>query len=173
MQGNEADVSVVPGVVVVSADEIASRITSSTLARWDEETPSLATDRLDLMLRLSRTAQLDPVGIEWLPSLALNEVPPSLVEYGVDPQDSLERNAFRLLTSTFRFGGTRYGEAARGKRLPDAVLEWPDGSATSALLDCKAASSGYLMDADHSYDLFTIGRDSLRSLRKTAGRSNT
>ena len=77
--------SVVPGVVVVSADEIASRITSSTLARWDEETPSLATNRLDLMLRLSRTAQLDPVGIEWLPSLALNEVPPSLVEYGVAP----------------------------------------------------------------------------------------
>jgi hypothetical protein len=149
VQGADANLSVVPGVTVVSAEEIAERITSSSLARWDEEQPSIATDRLDLMLRLSSTALGDPVGIEWLPSLALNELPPSLVECGIEPQDLLERKAFRLLTATFRFGGMRYGESARGKRLPDAVLDWPDGSATSALLDCKAASSGYVMDADH------------------------
>jgi hypothetical protein len=144
-----SDLSVVPGVTVVSTDEIAERIMSSALVRWDEERPSLAIDRLDLMLRLSSTALLDPVGIEWLPSLALNELPSLLVEHGIEPQDLLERKTFRLLTTTFRFGGVRYGESARGKRLPDAVLDWPDGSPTSALLDCKAASSGYRMDADH------------------------
>jgi hypothetical protein len=145
----DSAIAVVPGVMVVSAEEVAERITTSTLARWDEDRPSLAIDHLDLMLRLSSTASLDPIGIEWLPSLALNEMPPSLVEYGVEPQDLLERKAFRLLTTSFRFDGTRYGESARGKRLPDAVLHWPDGSVTSALLDCKAASSGYRMEADH------------------------
>lgn len=148
-QGSDDALVVVPGVTVISADEIAERIVSSALVRWDEDRPALATDRLHLMLRLASTALLDSVGIEALPSLALNEVPPSLVEYGIEPQDLLERKAFRLLTASFRFGGIRYGESARGKRLPDARLDWPDGSPTSALLDCKAASSGYLMDSDH------------------------
>lgn len=143
------DLTMIPAVTVVSAEEIAERITRSALARWEADRPSIATDRLDLVLRLSSTALLDPVGIEWLPSLALNEVPPSLVEYAIEPQDLLERKAFRLLTSTFRFRGVRYGEATRGRRLPDAVLDWPDDSVTSALLDCKAASSGYAMEADH------------------------
>lgn len=147
--GVDGELTVVSGITVIAGDEIAERITSSALVRWDEDRPSLATDRLDLMLRLASTALLDPVGIQDLPPLALNELPPALVEYGIEPQDLLERKAFRLLTATFRFGGVRYGESARGKRLPDAVLDWPDGSATSALLDCKAASSGYLMDSDH------------------------
>ena len=138
-----------PGLTVVSAEEVAERITSSALVAWDEDRPSLAIDRLDLMLHLASTAMVDPVGIEWLPSLALNELPPALVEYGIQPQDLFERKTFRLLTATFRFGGVRYGESARGKRLPDAVLEWPNGSTTSALLDCKAASSGYRMQSDH------------------------
>ncbi len=138
-----------PGLTIMSAGEFVDRITSSALVRWEADQPSLAIDRLDLMLHLSRTALVDPVGIEWLPSLALNELPPALTEYGIEPQDLLERKSFRLLTATFRFGGDRYGEAFRGKRLPDAVLHWPDGSPTSALLDCKAASSGYRMDADH------------------------
>lgn len=142
------DLFVEPPVAIISADEIAERITSSTLVRWDEELPSVATDRVELMLRLANTALVDPVGIQWLPSLALNEVPTSLVEHCVEPQDLFERKAFRLLTSTFLFRGVRHGESERGKRLPDAVLDWPDGSPTSALLDCKSASSGYRMSAD-------------------------
>ena len=138
-----------PGLTVMSAEEFVERIISSALVRWDEDRPSLAIDRLDLMLQLSSTLMVDPIGIEWLPSLALNELPPALVDYGFEPQDLLERKSFRLLTATFRFGGLRYGESARGKRLPDAILYWPDGSPTSALFDCKAASSGYRMESDH------------------------
>ena len=146
---HDAELDVDPGVTVLSAAGIADRIIASSLVRWDADRPSLATERLDLILRLSSTAVLDPVGIEWLPSLALNELPTQLAESGIEPQDLLERKAFRLLTATFRFGGVRYGESARGKRLPDAVLHWPDGGNIAALVDCKAASSGYLMDADH------------------------
>ena len=144
----DSDLTPRPGVTIVSDHELSQRITSSALARWDEDRPSLATDRLDLMLRLSHKSLIDPVGIEWLPSLALNELPPSLEGYEVEPQDLFERKSFRLLTATFRFGGTRYGESRRGQRLPDAVLDWPDGSTTSALFDCKAASSGYRMTSD-------------------------
>ena len=138
-----------PGLTVMSAEEFVERIISSALVRWDDDRPSLAIDRLDLMLQLSCTSMVDPVGIEGLPSLALNELPPALAEYGFRPQDLLERKSFRLLTATFRFGGLRYGESARGRRLPDAVLHWPDGSPTSALFDSKAASSGYRMESDH------------------------
>lgn len=150
VQGTEdPQLAIVPGVTVVSAHELVERITASALVRWEEDYPSIATDRLELILRLSGAPLLDSVGIEPLPSLAVNELPPSLVEYSFEPQDLLERKAFRLLTATFRFGGVRYGESARGQRLPDAVLYWPDGSPSAALLDCKAASSGYLMDSDH------------------------
>jgi hypothetical protein len=90
---------------------------------------------------------LDPVGIRWLPTLALNELPPEIAGLGHAPQDLLERMTFRLLTLALRFGGERLGEAQRGHRLPDAVLRWDRGKA--ALLDCKAARDGYVMDADH------------------------
>jgi hypothetical protein len=56
---------------------------------------------------------------------------------------------FRLFTSCPRFGGQRYGEAERGKRLPDAVLKASGIDHYSILLDCKASAEGYMMDADH------------------------
>ena len=96
-------------------------------------------------------ALLDPVGIRWLPTLALNELPVELFSQTVPPQDLLERMTFRLLTTTFRFGGERHGEAARGERLPDSTLTWPAAAdeRLAALVDCKATSDGYTMTSDH------------------------
>jgi hypothetical protein len=170
VQGAEDKLSIVQGVKVVAAAEVADRIVGSALVSWDEDRPSLATDRLEVTLRLAGSSLLDPVGLQWLPSLALNELPPALVNCGIEPQDLLERKAFRMLTASFRFGGIRYGEAARGKRLPDAVLDWPDGSNTSALLDCKAASSGYVMDADHLLRFINYW-ESLGPILEDAGRN--
>lgn len=138
-----------PGVVVIPPAATSDRITASSLARWVQERPSVAVDRLELTLQLASTTLLDPVGIQWLPSLALNELPSALADTQVEPQDLLERKTFRLLTATFRFGGVRYGESARGKALPDSVLHWPDGSGVAVMVDCKAASSGYTMTSDH------------------------
>ena len=167
-----AENAIIPdGLHVVPPAELASRIARSSLVEWDEATPTPALERLELFLGLADTAALlDPVGIQWLPSLALNELPPQLIGIEVEPEVLLERKAFRLLTACFRFGGTRFGEKRRGERLPDAVLDWPDGSSTSAILDCKAAGSGYRMDSDHllrfeeywerlSGDLSENGRD--------------
>ena len=137
-------------VRVVSPGELVSRIVGSSLTIWDEGRPRLAVDRLELALRLTEQARtIDPVGIEWLPALALNEMPERIADLDATPQDLLERKAFRLLTASYRFGGVRYGEASRGQRLPDAVLTWPSGAPTAAMLDCKAASEGYRMTADH------------------------
>jgi hypothetical protein len=138
------------GVHIVTAAEFADRVVRSPLVRWDDAGPEVAPDRVELLMKLDETAALlDPVGIRWLPSAALNELPPDLASRDLAPQDLLERKAFRILTAVFCFGGLRYGESARGKRLPDSVLFWPDGSPTSALVDCKAASSGYRMEPDH------------------------
>jgi len=137
------------GVHIISPGDTAMRIISSPLAGWDSGGPSVAIDRLDLLLRLEGAKVVDRIGIEWLPAVAFNELPPALIESSIEPQDLLERKCFRLLTATFLFDGERFGEAARGKRLPDAVIRWPDGSECSALVDCKAAASGYMMEADH------------------------
>lgn len=142
-------ISVPHGIHVIPPIDTALRIVGSPLATWDADGPAVAVDRLDLVLQLEQSSFSDRIGIQWLPSVALNELPPALIEAGVEPQDVLERKAFRLLTAAFLFDGVRYGEAARGKRLPDAVLHWPDGSPCSALVDCKAASSGYTMTGDH------------------------
>lgn len=144
-----ASIAPPPGVVFIPPAATADRITSSALATWEDSRPSLAIDRLDLALRLAEVRILDPVGIQWLPTLALNELPSILVDAQAEPQDLLEKKAFRLMTSTFRFGGVRYGESRRGQALPDAVLHWADGSGTAAIVDCKAASSGYIMTSDH------------------------
>lgn len=135
-------------VHLIPPADTALRIVASPLASWDDG-PSVAVERLDLVLQLERANFSDRIGIQWLPSVALNELPPPLLDAGIEPQDVLERKTFRLLTATYLFDGIRYGEAARGKRLPDAVLHWPDGSPCSALVDCKAAANGYVMAADH------------------------
>ncbi len=138
------------GVHLVSPNEFANRITSSPIVEWIDDMPRVSVDRLGLLIALDElTGLLDPIGIQWLPSLALNELPAALATRDVQPQDLLERKTFRVMTASYRFGGVRYGEAERGKRLPDSVLHWPDGSPTSAIIDCKAASSGYRMDPDH------------------------
>lgn len=137
-------------VAVLGPNELAAQIERSPLAEWVDGKPSLAGSRLDAALTLPEAASLvDPAGIGWLPALALNELPIGLDHTDLQPQDVLEQKAFRILTSLLRFGGQRYGEARRGERLPDAVLWWQTGTGSAAMLDCKAASGGYQMAADH------------------------
>ena len=138
------------GVHLINATELASRIISSPFVEWDTGSPRVAPERLTLALELDHLAGLlDPVGIQWLPAVAFNELPSSLAASDIQPQDLLEQKTFRLLTATFLFDGERYGEARRGQPLPDALLHLPGGSMKSAILDCKAAASGYRMESDH------------------------
>lgn len=109
---------------------------------WPDRHPTPAYDRLSAQRDLDRDAfLLDPVGLRWLPALALNELPVELTGSALVPDAIFERLAFRLLTTALRFGGVRYGESARGQRLPDAVLTWPGPSRLLALMDCKAAAT--------------------------------
>jgi hypothetical protein len=139
-------------VGLVAPDELISRLERSALIAWPDRRPTPAYDRVDTARRLEDDAALlDPVGIRWLPTLALNELPPELQSHDVPPQDLLERMTFRLVTATFRFGGERHGEAERGVRLPDSTLTWPAGAPEriAALVDAKAAADGYTMTSDH------------------------
>lgn len=150
--GVEDDVVVPPQLSVVGPENLIKRLERTPLVGWTDDTPFPAYDRLDALSHLgSEAALLDPVGIRWLPVLALNEIPQELASHGATPQDLFERLAFRMLTSVFRFGGARHGEAARGQRLPDSVITWPERnpSRVAALFDCKAASHGYTMSSDH------------------------
>lgn len=141
-----------PQLSIITATDLIARLERSALIVWKDRTPSPAYHLLATQRTLDRDASfLDPVGIRWLPTLALNELPLDLREGGTEPQDALERIAFRLLTSVFRFGGERYGESRRGQRLPDALLTFhaKDLTQVGVLLDCKAAASGYTMGSDH------------------------
>ncbi|MCE9622306.1 MAG: hypothetical protein K8R99_08185 [Actinomycetia bacterium] len=162
-----------PNVSLVSATDIAREIERSTLVYWTDGTPSLARSRLQHLLALPEMARLvDPAGIAWLPALALNELPSDLNDLDVEPQDLLERKTFRILTGIVGFGGVRYGESRRGERVPDAVLTYPAGPEAVVMLDCKAASSGYHMIADHLLR-FEEYHDSLSPEWATQGRSFT
>lgn len=138
-------------VEVIGPEDLIERLERSSRVAWTQRRPAVAMDRLAHQRALFDEARkLDPVGMRWLPVVAHNEMPQELREAQDAPQDWLERLAFRILTHTFRFGGVRYGEAARGKRLPDALLRWPGGGdAIAAMLDCKASADGYTMTADH------------------------
>ena len=145
-------VAVPAGVDLVGPDALIARLERSALIAWPDRRPHPAYDRVGTLRRLEHDAALlDPVGIRWLPTLALNELPVELFVQNVPPQDLLERMTFRLLTATFRFGGERHGEAARGERLPDSTITWPAAAneRLAALVDCKAASDGYTMTSDH------------------------
>lgn len=136
-------------VMLVTPAELIARLERSTSIAWLDRTPRPAYEQVQLQRNLDRDAfLLDPVGMRWLPSLALHELPSELAGANIAAEDLLERIAFRLMTSPLRFGGERFGEAARGRRLPDAVLRWPGGGLPVALMDCKATSAGYTMDSD-------------------------
>ena len=144
--------TVLPRVAVIEPKALIARLERSALIAWPDGRPTPAYDRVGALRQLEGDAALlDPVGIRWLPTLALNELPVGLFSQSVSPQDLLERMTFRLMTATFRFGGDRHGEAARGERLPDSTLTWPAAAdePLAALVDCKAASEGYTMTSDH------------------------
>jgi len=167
-RGVAAGIGVPTGVMLVTPEMFIARLERSASIEWPDRTPRPASDRLALQRDLDRDAYLlDPVGLRWLPSLALNELPSDLAG-DMAPEDLLERVAFRLFTSALGFRGERFGEATRGHRLPDAVLRWPTPGHPAALLDCKAASSGYTMAADHLLR-FAEYAESLRDDLQAAG----
>ncbi len=136
-------------VQVLSAVAFERRLRESALVRWDEGRPEPNLGRIEEWWDLARTAAAhDPVGLRWLPTLAANRIPAELEATGQTADELFERIAFRLLTTVFRFSGERLGQAARGQRLPDALLYWPARStttSTSAFLDCKAYAGGFSM----------------------------
>jgi hypothetical protein len=92
-------------VAVLAPDELIARLERSPSVEWSPDAPRPAYERATAIRGLNRDAALlDPVGLRWLPVLALNEVPSELAGTGSPPQDLLERYAFRVLTATFRFG---------------------------------------------------------------------
>lgn len=148
--GVEDSVSIPSGVCLVSPDQIIARLERCPMIVWEADKPAPAYTRVAEQRELDQLAfLLDPVGLRWLPSLSRNEYPPDLKGQSASPDTLFERMTFRLFTSCLRFGGQRYGEAERGKRLPDAVLKAPGDDHYSVLLDCKASAEGYVMDADH------------------------
>jgi hypothetical protein len=132
-------------VQVVRADELVGHIRASALIEWRDGQPRPAQGRFELAKDLNHiAAALDPVGLRWLPTLALNQVPPELEGAG-GADELLEKIAFRILTTALRFDGRRLGARKRGQPVPDSVLRW---KSCAALLDCKAAQYGYRMNMD-------------------------
>lgn len=149
--GHSENLQIPARVTLVEPEEFIARLERCASIAWFGGAPAPAYDRMAVFRDLERTAALlDSVGLHWLPILALNELPIELTATGIAPQDLLERFSFRLLTATFRFAGEGYGEAARGERLADSLVRFPPCAPQfAALVDCKAASDGYSMDADH------------------------
>jgi hypothetical protein len=133
------------GMQLVRADEFILRLRASAVVSWTGGTPAPEASRFEQWADLAQTAAAhDPIGLRWLPTLAFNKIPADLSDVGKTADQLLERIAFRVLTTVFRFGGERLGETRRGERLPDAILFIP-ASGSAALLDCKAAGEGYTM----------------------------
>jgi hypothetical protein len=150
--GMTAGASPAPAVNVVSAHEFLARLERSALVSWNGGLPAPSYEMLASQQGLNREAALlDPIGLRWLPTLSLNELPPDLADVEIAPDKLFERVAFRLMTSSLRFGGERSGESTPGQRVPDATLLWPAASSAklAALFDAKAAGDGYTMTGDH------------------------
>lgn len=136
-----------PAVEVIRAARFVEQVRASALIEWEDGQPRPALERLALAYDLREIAvALDPVGLRWLPTLALNQVPHELEGRGT-ADELFEAITFRLLTTALRLSGRRLGAEHRGQRLPDSVVSWSlEGAHRAALVDCKAAQYGYRMD---------------------------
>jgi hypothetical protein len=154
-----------PAVQVVRAAELVGHIRASALIEWQDGQPHPAQGRFELAKDLNHlAAALDPVGLRWLPTLALNQVPHDLEGAG-GADELLEKIAFRILTTALRFDGRRLGTRRRGQPVPDSVLRW---KSYAALLDCKAAQYGYRMNMDDQRALVEY-YGALEEVEKNAG----
>ena len=140
-----------PGAIVrlVEPDELIERLRRSPWIAWPGRKPELVARFTSAQQLAQATASVDVVGIRWLPTLALDELPAEIADVQEAPQTVLERLAFRVLTTSLRFRGERLAASAHAARLPDAVLRWPAGNTAhdAALLASVAAADGYTMDA--------------------------
>lgn len=138
-------------VRLIEPEELIARLQRSALIAWPGRKPELAFEHLAGPRRLTQAAAMvDVVGIRWLPTLALDELPAEISDAGDAPQDVLGQITFRLLTSVFRFGGERFAASQGGAPLAHALLHWPAGNPMrdAALVVPVAAADGYVMDAD-------------------------
>jgi hypothetical protein len=72
-------ITIPPEVQVLGPEEIIDRLERSASIQWTDRHPSPASERLGLQRDLDRDAfLLDPVGLRWLPTLALHELPSRL-----------------------------------------------------------------------------------------------
>ena len=136
-------------VQFVSASDVVRRLEESALVSWADDQPEASRDQFRLARRFGEVLpSLDAVGLRWLVPLSLNKVPPDLVHRGQPADRLFEHIAFRVLTTVFRFRGYRLGSTQTGQAKPDAMLKWqaPSAEPFAALLDCKAARDGFVMD---------------------------
>lgn len=82
-------------------------------------------------------------GLVWLRTLSKNRRPPALLWTGQPASDLFEQALYVTMTSTFQRPGASWGSRARGKAVPDGVLDF--GSLGPVLYDCKASAEGYAM----------------------------
>jgi hypothetical protein len=160
----------VGAVQVIGAAELIARLQQSSLLAWSDGRPAADIQRYSVWRELNeRALALDPVGLRWLPALALDKIPSELEETGRSADELFERYAFRLFTSLFRFGGERLGAARRGQREPDARLVQPGCTAgrSSVLLDCKARRDGFVMSASDERALLEYCVSAADELRAT------
>lgn len=161
-----------PMVRLVEPDELIERLQRSAWIAWPGRKPELAFARVTAAPELTQAAaSVHVIGISWLPTLALDELPAEIADVDEAPQNVLERLAFRVLTSVFRFGGERFAASARDPRLPEAVLRWPAGNSVrdAALLACVASPDGYTMNTDDEQRL-EAGIDAARDAAISADR---
>ncbi len=72
-----------PTVMLVGPAELIARMERCSVIAWPERRPTPAYDRLTVQRDRDRAAfLLDPMGLRWLPSLALNELPVELAGGG-------------------------------------------------------------------------------------------
>jgi hypothetical protein len=132
------------------------RCRESAMVEWRQRVPSARPVAYQAARqRAEALKELDTYGLTWLPALARNRLPVALRESTIPADEWFERVVFRVATTVFRINGVRLGSASRGKRVGDALLWW---RGRLALLDCKAAYSGYKLDVNDERRLLEYAR---------------
>ncbi|GAA1025734.1 hypothetical protein GCM10009557_00820 [Virgisporangium ochraceum] len=123
---------------------------------WVERRPVARDDMyVQTRRRAADLAELDTLGLSWLPALSRNRLPWALRDSSVPADEWFEVTTFGLLTRLFRMEGRRLGAASRGKRVGDALLWRQDHL---FLLDCKAAQDGYRLEINDERRLVEYAR---------------
>lgn len=156
--------SSIRGATYIGPTKLREALRASSFIALEKSRPKLSIPEISAARSWGSAFDMVAVpSLRWLPALSRNKKPTELRDSRISADRLFERTFFRVMTDVFQLRGESWGERHLFEAKPDGWLAWKNGG---AIYDCKAAASGYKMNASDWRKFRDYATDDVQALRK-------